>query len=156
MTGAPVVLPRPVVLAVVLALFAALLGDLLLGGILIGHAAKPLPSPPEIVSFGPILKSLPEADRHLMHRAFTEHRKDIQLAADAARQSAATVQQALATNPFDAGQLERAVATYHHDFLALRALMQDVFWQGAEQLSPEGRKRLAESAAFKKLTVGGG
>ncbi len=155
MTGSPVLLKRPVFLGLVLALFAALLGDILLGGVLIGHAAKPLPSPPEIVSFGPILKSLPEADRHLMHHAFTERRKDIQLAAEAVKHSAAAVQQALSATPFDAGQLQQAVATYHHDFLALRALMQDVFWQGAAQLSPEGRKRLAESAAFKKITVGG-
>ncbi len=155
MTGAPILLKRPVFLALVLALFAAILGNVLLGGVLIGHAAKSLPSPPEIISFGPILKSLPEADRRLMHHAYTEHRRDIQQATDAVHGSAAAVQQALVAAPFDAGRLQQAVATYHHDFLALRALIQDVFWEAAAQLSPEGRRKLADSAAFKKITVGG-
>ena len=137
----------------VCALFLSLMGNFLYGGILVGHAAKPLPAAAEIVSLGPILKSLPDADRRIMRRNFNQHRDDIQKAAAAAKQSAAALRSALAADPYDQAKLDAALADYRRDFHAMHDLEQSVFWDGAQHISPQGRKQLADSAAFQRMTV---
>ncbi len=134
----------------VLALFASLMANFLIGGIAVGHAAKPLPVQAEIVSLGPILKSLPEADRRIMRRAFAQHRDDIQKASQAARASATALRAALKANPYDPAKVQSALDDYRRDFHALHDLEQTVFWGAVDHLSPQGRTQLAESTAFEK------
>ncbi len=143
--------PRLVVVILSLLLLASLGANVFLGGLALGHAAKPVH---EVISLGPnfkaLIASLPEPDRQLMHKNFEEHKQDVQAANEAARKSADAVRAALIAEPYDQKQLEAALADYHRDFVALRGKMQDIFWQGAEQLSPEGRAKIADSAVFKK------
>ena len=137
----------------VAALFVSLLANVFYGGILVGHAAKPLPSAPEVVALGPILKSLPEADRRMMRHNFALHRDEIQKAAAAAKQSALVLRESLEATPYDQQKLDAALAQYQSDFHALHSLEQSVFWDGVAHMSPEGRKQLAHAPAFERLAV---
>ena len=137
----------------VAALFASLLANIFYGGILVGHAAKPLPNTAEVVALGPILKSLPEADRRMMRRNFAQHKDEIRQAADTAKHSAAGLREALAANPYDQQRLDNALSGYQRDFHALHSLEQSVFWDGVQHMSPEGRKQLANSPAFERMAV---
>jgi uncharacterized membrane protein len=137
----------------VAALFVSLLANIFYGGILVGHAAKPLPSTAEVVSLGPILKSLPEADRRMMRRNFGMHKDEIRQATDAAKHSAVVLREALAATPYDQAKLDAALADYQRDFHALHALEQNVFWDGVQHMSPAGRKQLADSPAFERMAV---
>ncbi len=139
---------RAVLGCVIAALFVSLMGNIFVGGIVFGHAVKPLPTAPELVSLGPILKSLPEGDRRLMRRNFALRKDDIQAAATAARTSAGALRDALGAEDLDIDRLNAAIADYRQNFYALRTLEQDLFWDSAEHFSPQGRQKLANSAAF--------
>ena len=132
----------------ILALFASLLGNIVFGGIEMGHAAKPVPAQAEFVSLGPILKSLPEGDRRVMHRAFTQHRDEIQRDTQAAKASAAALREAMEADPYDQARVHAALDDYHAKFHVLHDLWQAVFWDAADHISEKGRQQLAESAAF--------
>ncbi len=137
----------------VCALFVSLMGNFLYGGVVMGRAAKPLPAAAEIVSLGPILRSLPEQDRRLMKRTFAQHREELQKAAEAAKHSATALRDALAADPYDPAKLAAALDDYRRDFHAMHDLEQTVFWDGVQHISPQGRQQLADSAAFQHLTV---
>jgi uncharacterized membrane protein len=134
----------------VLALFASLLLNVLLGGIEMGHAAKPMPAQAEFVSLGPVLKSLPEADRRVMHRAFAQHRDEIQKDTQAAKASALALREALEADPYDVARVHAALDDYHAKFHVLHDLWQTVFWDAADHISEKGRQQLAESSAFER------
>ena len=134
----------------VVALFVSLLANVLYGGIALGHAAKPIPAQPETVALGPILRSLPDADRRVMKHAFSQHRDEIAHATTAAKASASALREALKADPYDAARVEAALADYRSNFHALHDLEQNVFWEAAEHISPRGRTMLADSSAFEK------
>ena len=135
----------------VVALFVSLAANVLYGGIAMGRAAKPLPMQAETVALGPILKSLPEADRRLMKRAFAQHRDELAHAGAAAKASASALREALKADPYDPQRVEAALADYRSNFHALHDLEQNVFWEAAEHISPRGRAMLADSQAFEKM-----
>ncbi len=134
-------------------LFLSLMANVLYGGVMMGHAAKPLPNTAEVVSLGPILKSLPETDRRMMRHTFSQHKEEIQKDAAAAKHSAIVLREALAADPYDQQKLDAALADYQRDFHSLHELEQSVFWEGVQHMSPQGRKQLADSPAFERMAV---
>jgi uncharacterized membrane protein len=140
---------RPAFGMLIVVLFVSLLANVFLGGLTVGKVAKPLPLP-EIVALGPILKSLPEADRRAIRRSFADHHEEMQKDSQAARASAAALREALKADPYDADKVQQALADYRRDFHNLHDLEQTVFWDAAQHLSDQGRAQLADSAAFER------
>jgi uncharacterized membrane protein len=112
------------------------------------HAAAPAPSAPVDRSVAARIErlaaTLPAADAEVLREEYRARSGAVEPVRDAFRRAQDSAREFLRAEPFDVGALRAAMAQTRAARQALDQALQDVIASAAAQMSPAGRRKLAD------------
>lgn len=128
-------------------LLASLVLNLFLAGLMVGRfVAPPPPGPPPSPDrfIDALTRGMSPADGAVMRQIFAAHRAELDQAMAQADQARESVRDALEAQTFDQAALDAALGRAEVARRSLENLRQGVMTEAVRQLSPEGRRYLAQ------------
>lgn len=93
-----------------------------------------------------LAKRLPGPDGEKLRAAFSAHSKDLPEARNEMKAAWDAFRKALTADPYDAAAVEKSLVALDSSRAKLRKIMRETVVTAAAEMTPEGRKRLVDSA----------